>query len=50
MKNACKILGYETNIEKPSKYDYYSSVYPFCSNKISKETKEMDLTIIELSM
>ena len=45
MQKACKLLGDETNIE-PSKYGYYSGVYPFGSEKISKEKKERGVTII----
>ena len=29
LKTTCKLLGDEKNIEQPSKYGYYSSVYPF---------------------
>ena len=29
LQKACKLIGDETNIEQPSKYGYYSSVYPF---------------------
>ena len=29
LQKACKLLGDEANIKKPSKYGYYSSVYPF---------------------
>ena len=29
LQKASKLLGDETNIEQPSKYCYYSSVYPF---------------------
>ena len=33
LKNSCKLLGDETNIEQPSKYGYYSGVYPFWFKK-----------------